>query len=142
DLETQKKVAKGLAAKLREGLSSGNYARGAGHATDNLAACNLCVQARYHLSQRTEESIRKAVDFFERATAEDAQYAPAYSGLADAYALLAHYGATAPAGAWTKAASNAAWAVLMNENSAEAHTSFAHVKATQDWDWTTAEHEF
>src|SRR5262249_36544484 len=41
-----------------------------------------------------------------------------------------------------KAASHAAWAVLQDERSAEAHTSLAHVKSTQDWDWTTAETEF
>jgi tetratricopeptide (TPR) repeat protein len=73
---------------------------------------------------------------------EDAQYAQAYSGLADAYGLLGHYGALSPAEVWTKTASNAAWAVLQDENSAEAHTSLAHVKATQDWDWLGAEREF
>jgi serine/threonine-protein kinase len=73
---------------------------------------------------------------------EDAQYAQAYSGLADAYGLLGHYGALSPAEVWTKAASNAAWAVLQDENSAEAHTSLAHVKGTQDWDWLGAEREF
>ena len=142
DIRMQKEVANGIANRIREGLTSGTHPRTSGVTAGNLAACNLCVQARYHLSQRTEDSLRKAADLFERATAEDAQYAPAYSGLADAWGLLAHYGAVAPASAWTKAASNAAWAVLMNDNSAEAHTSFAHVKATQDWDWTTAEREY
>jgi len=100
------------------------------------------VQGRYHVNQRTEEGLRKAVDFFEKAIVENAQYAQAYSGLADAYGLLGHYGALAPAEVWTKAASNAAWAVLQDENSAEAHTSLAHVKSTQDWDWLGAEKEF
>jgi serine/threonine-protein kinase len=94
------------------------------------------------LNQRTEEGLRKAVEFFEKATVEDGQYAQAYSGLADAYGLLGHYGVLAPAEVWTKAASNAAWAVLQDETSAEAHTSLAHVKATQDWDWLGAEREF
>jgi serine/threonine-protein kinase len=30
----------------------------------------------------------------------------------------------------------------MDENSAEAHTSHAHVKAAQEWEWSDAEHEF
>src|SRR5204862_5115448 len=100
------------------------------------------VQGRYHLSQRTEEGLRRAVDFFDRAIAEDANYAQAYSGLSDAYGLLGHYGVLAPAEVWTKTASNSAWAVLQDENSVEAHTSLAHVKATQDWDWLGAEREF
>jgi serine/threonine-protein kinase len=94
------------------------------------------------LNQRTEEGLRKAVEFFERAIVEDADHAQSYSGLADAYSLLGHYGALPPAEVWTKAASNAAWAVLKDEYSAEAHTSLAHVKGTQDWDWVGAEREF
>src|SRR5579871_499183 len=85
---------------------------------------------------------RRLLELFEKAAAEDPQHAQAYAGLADAYGLLAHYGVLAPAEVWTKAASNAAWAVLLDENSADAHTSFAHVKSTQDWDWAGSEREF
>ena len=110
--------------------------------TVNLAAYNLYLQGRYHLSQRTEEGLRKAVDFFEKSVAEDAEYGRAYSGLSDAYALLAHYGVLGPADVWTKVASTAASAVMLDGSSAEAHTSLAHAKATQDWDWQGAEQGF
>ena len=53
---------------------------------------DLCLQGRYHLNQRTEEGLRKALDFFEHALGEDANYSLAHSGLADACGLLAHYG--------------------------------------------------
>lgn len=110
--------------------------------TENLAAHNMYLQGRYHLNQRTEQGLRRAMEFFGKAIAEDARLAPAYAGLADAHNLLAHYGVLAPADVWTKAASNAAQAVMLDENSTEAHTSLAHVKATQDWDWEGAEREF
>jgi len=110
--------------------------------TENLAAHNLYLQGRYHLNQRTEEALRKAVDFFEKAIVEDAQYALAYSGLSDAYGLLGHYGVLGPADVWTKTTSSAASAVMLDGSSVEAHTSLAHVRATQDWDWTGAEREF
>ena len=71
---------------------------------ENLAAHNLYLQGRYHLNQRTEEGLRKALDFFEKALVEDAEYALAHAGLADAYGLLAHYGVFGPAEVWTKAA--------------------------------------
>jgi TolB-like protein/tetratricopeptide (TPR) repeat protein len=108
----------------------------------SVSAYNLYLQGRYHCSQRTDAGLRKALEFFEKAISEDAQYAAAYSGLADAYSLLSHYGVLPPAEVWTKAASNAAWAVLLDDELAEAHTSLAHVKATQDWDWHSAEHEY
>jgi len=109
---------------------------------ENLAARNLYMQGRYHLNQRTEEGLQKAVEFFEKAVSEDAQFALAHSGLADAYGLLAHYGVLGPADVWAKAASSAASAVMLDGHSAEAHTSLAHVRATQDWDWAGAEREY
>ena len=102
----------------------------------------LYLQGRYHLNQRTEEGLQKAVEFFEKAIIEDTQFSLAHSGLADAYGLLAHYGVLGPADVWAKAASSAASAVMLDGNSAEAHTSLAHVRATQDWDFSGAESEF
>lgn len=138
----QEEVARIVAERLNCELIGGTQYGSVRHRTENLAAYNLYVQGRYHLNQRTEESLGKAVEFFEKAIVEDAQYAQAYSGLSDAYGLLGHYGVLAPAEVWTKTASNAAWAVLQDENSAEAHTSLAHVKSTQDWDWLGGEREF
>ena len=141
-LVVQEEVARNVADVLKNELAPGAHARSARRPTENLAAYNLYVQGRYHLNQRTEEGLRRAAEFFEKAIVESEQYAQAYSGLADAYSLLAHYGVSAPHEVWTKSASNAAWAVLQDENSAEAHTSLAHVKATQDWDWLGAEREY
>ena len=117
-------------------------ARPAPRQSDNLAARNLYLQGRYHLNQRTEEGLHRAVDFFEKAIIEDTQFSLAHSGLADAYGLLAHYGVLGPADVWAKATSCAAAAVMLDGHSAEAHTSLAHVRATQDWDFTSAEQLF
>ena len=138
----QEEVARSVLEKLQTELSGGGQTRAGRRPTENLAAYNLYLQGRHRLNQRTEEGMRKALELFEKATAEDPQHAQAYAGLADAYGLLGHYGALSPAEVWTKAASNAAWAVLLDEDSAEAHTSLAHVKSTQDWDWHGAEREF
>jgi serine/threonine-protein kinase len=138
----QEEVARVVADQVRIHMAHGTANPRARRPTGNLAAHNLYVQGRFHLNQRTEEGLRKAVEFFEKAIVEDAEYALAYSGLADAYSLLGHYGVLPPAEVWTKAASNAAWAVLRDEHSAEARTSLAHVKGTQDWDWFGAESEF
>jgi TolB-like protein len=140
--ETQERVAMAVAARLRAELVDLSTTTGHRPGTANLAAYNLYLQGRYHLSQRTEEGLRKAVDFFEKSLAEDARYGLAHSGLSDAYALLAHYGVLGPADVWTKVASTAASAVMLDGNSAEAHTSLAHAKATQDWDWQGAEQGF
>ena len=117
--------------------------RGARRPAENLAARNLYLQGRYHLNQRTDEGLHKALDFFEKAIVEDAQFALAHSGLADAHSLLAHYGVPrAVAGVGEGGVERRGVAVMLDGNCAEAHTSLAHVKATQDWDWHGAEREF
>ena len=138
----QDAVADAVVRKLEPRLLDAGQRRGSRRAAENLAARNLYVQGRYHLSQRTDEGLHKALEFFEKAIVEDPQFAPAHSGLADAHGLMAHYGVRQPAVAWARAASSAASAVMLDGNSAEAHTSLAHMKATQDWDWHAAAREF
>ncbi len=138
----QEHIAERIAARLSPELFDATGPAGSARPSDNLASRNLWIQGRYHLNQRTEESLHKAVDFFEKAIVEDTQSSLAHSGLADAYGLLAHYGVLGPADVWAKAASNAASAVMLDGHSAEAHTSLAHVRATQDWDWAGAESAF
>jgi serine/threonine-protein kinase len=141
-LDTQDAIATAIIEKLQPDRLEHGETRWGQRPIENLAAHNLYLQGRYHLNQRTEEGLVKAVEFFEKAIVEDPQYAAAHSGLSDAYGLLAHYGVLGPADVWTKAASSAAAAVMLDGNSAEARTSLAHVKSTQDWDWRAAEREF
>ncbi|HUQ86775.1 MAG TPA: tetratricopeptide repeat protein [Vicinamibacterales bacterium] len=140
-LSGQEAIAKLVADKVAPEVDA-EGAPGARRQSDNLAARNLYLQGRYHLNQRTEDSLHKAVEFFEKAIIEDTQFSLAHSGLADAHGLLAHYGVLGPADVWARAASSAASAVMLDGHSAEAHTSLAHVRATQDWDFASAEHLF
>jgi serine/threonine-protein kinase len=141
-LAAQERIASIIVSKLQPVLADSDQLVAGRHSTDNLAARNLYLQGRYHVNQRTEEGLLKAVEFFEKAIVEDAQFSLAHSGLADAYGLLTHYGVMGPADVWARAASSAASAVTLDGHSAEAHTSLAHVRATQDWDWAGAEREF
>jgi TolB-like protein len=141
-IAAQESIAQTIGEKLASMLLDAEHKISARQASENLAARNLYLQGRYHLDQRTEEGLQKAVEFFEKALVEDAQFSLAHSGLADAYGLLAHYGVLGPADVWAKTASSAASAVILDGHSAEAHTSLAHVRATQDWDWLDAQREF
>jgi TolB-like protein/Flp pilus assembly protein TadD len=110
--------------------------------TNNQDAQKHYLQGRYQLEQRTEHGLHRAHEFFMRAIEEDPRMAVAYAGLSDTYNLLAHYGVVAPGAVWTKAAATATRAVLLDDQSSEAHTSLGHLRATQDWDWCGAECEF
>jgi len=140
----QEEIAGRVAEVIRTGVGERRKSQTAGPlgGTPNLAAQKLYLQGRYHLEQRTEHGLNRALEFFLRAVEEDPRMSVAYAGLSDTYNLLAHYGVIAPSEAWTKAAINATQAVLLDDQSSEAHTSLGHLRATQDWDFAGAENEF
>jgi serine/threonine-protein kinase len=112
------------------------------HGTENLTARNLCLQGHYQLELRTDDALELAAKWFERAIIEDPQYSLAHSGLSDAYCLLANYGVRPAAPLLNMALANAATAVMLDVDSAPAHTSLAHAKAAAHWDYLGAETEF
>ena len=136
----QDSVADAVVARFHESLMSSRAARQP--QTENLTARNLCKQGLYHLEQRTDESLERAAELFERAVVEDAQYSLAHSGLSDAYSMLGSYGLRPSTLMVNMAMSSAATAVMLDGDSAEARTSLAQAKARAHWNWLDAELEF
>jgi serine/threonine protein kinase/Tfp pilus assembly protein PilF len=110
--------------------------------TQDLDAYRLYLKGRYFLNKRTEESLRKAVQYFEQAIKKDPGYALAYVGLADSHILLAEYSHLPPKDAFSRAKAAVVKALEIEETLAEAHTSLAFIRTLGDWDWTGAEKEF
>jgi TolB-like protein/DNA-binding winged helix-turn-helix (wHTH) protein/tetratricopeptide (TPR) repeat protein len=82
------------------------------------------LKGRFLEEQRTEHSVRKAIEYFQRAISLQADYASAYSGLADCYMLLPLYDPTTSAVPYRANAFEAAKkAVDLDGNNAEAHLS-------------------
>ncbi|MBV8051435.1 MAG: protein kinase [Acidobacteriaceae bacterium] len=97
------------------------------------------LKGRYHLNQGTENQLRLAKSYFEQAIQDDANYAPAYAGLADYYWLTNEL---PPQVAIPKEKEYAQKAISLDENLADAHATFAAVKYYGDWDWAGADEEF
>jgi TolB-like protein/Flp pilus assembly protein TadD len=100
------------------------------------------LRGRYFWNQRTEEGFRKAILEFERALARDERFAPAWSGLADAHALMSNYGMAAPRDAMPRAREAAQKAIALETDLAEGHASLGLVLANFDWDFPGAERAF
>ena len=77
-----------------------------------------------------------------RALELDANYALAWSGLADAYSLTGIFGMIAPEDAGPQAREAAERAIACAPNLAESHASLALVRFLFDWDFPAAEREF
>jgi len=141
-LEVQEEIAKHISENLRLTLTTEEQKQLARHYTENAEAYQLYLKGRYHWNKRTEEDLRKAIEFFEQAIKIDSEYALAYSGLADAYISFDFHGLLPPWETMPKATAAARRAIRLDSNSAEAHTSLASVKLIYDRDWAVAEKEF
>jgi len=110
--------------------------------TDNLKAYNLYLKGRYAWNQRTQEAIAEGIRWFEQAIAEDPDYALAYTGLSDSYALLIDYRGAPVAEGMRRAEAEARHALALDESLAEAHTSLGWVTFIYKWEWAEADREF
>jgi serine/threonine protein kinase/tetratricopeptide (TPR) repeat protein len=110
--------------------------------TANLKAYQLYLKGRYSWNRRTPAAIAEGIRYFEAATAEDAGYALAYTGLADSYALQLDYRGAPVREGFERARAEAQHALALDETLAEAHTSLAWVTFIYDWDWPLAGQHF
>jgi serine/threonine-protein kinase len=110
--------------------------------TANLRAYHLYLKGRYWWNRRTQAAIAEGIKYFEQAIAEDAQYALAYTGLADSYALQVDYRGLPVREGMERARAMARKALELDDSLAEAHTSLAWVHFIYDWDWPAASGEF
>jgi serine/threonine-protein kinase len=141
-LAVQDDISREITEKLRWHLSGEDKQRLTKRYTDNTEAYQAYLAGRYHWNKRTEEGLKKGIDSFKQALAKDPNYALAYAGLADCYALLGDYGYLRPSEAYPQAKAAAKRAVELDDTLAEAHTSLAFVMVQYDWDWRGAEREF
>lgn len=138
----QEEIASAIVDALRVRLETEAASPLVRPSTADVNAYNLYLKGRYYWNRRSPAGMEKSIEYFRLAIQKDPQYALAHAGLADAYSLLANYGAAVPLEAREAAKQAALNAVAIDNSLAEAHCSLAHVRATYDWDWDGAEHEF
>jgi len=139
----QQEISQQISEKLRVRLTGEDRTRLAKRGTTNPEAYQLYLQGRYAFNRRGAESLKRAIQYFEQATALDPNYAQAYVGLADAYHVISGYwGGLPPKESFPKAKTAALKALELDDKLAEAHTALAAVKLGYEWDWAGAEREF
>ena len=143
-LALQKKVASAIAQQIRIELTPREQAVLKNAKVVNPEAYEAYLKGRYFWNKRTADGLKRAVDYFDQAIEKDPNYAQAYAGLADSYALLGdwEYGVLAPSEAYPKAKAAAIKALELDNALGEAHTSLAFSLDVFDWDWESAEKEF
>jgi DNA-binding winged helix-turn-helix (wHTH) protein/TolB-like protein/tetratricopeptide (TPR) repeat protein len=140
--ELEDTVAQEVARTFAKGIAPISIQRAMGPSTTSAEAYEDYMKGRFFWSKRTAESLTKAVQFFQKAIAEDPRYAQAYAGMADSYALLGFYDFVPPAESYPKAEQAVMRALALDDGLAEAHASLLNIKTDYDWDWIGAEREF
>ena len=138
-LQTQREIAREIVDKLRLKVS-GQEQGLAKHYTESNEAYQLYLKGRFQWHKRTNEALKKSIDYFNQAIERDPSFGLAYAGLADCYVVPAYM--LPPGEKIPKAKVAAMKALEIDDTLAEAHTSLARAMTTYDWDWRGAEREF
>jgi TolB-like protein/DNA-binding winged helix-turn-helix (wHTH) protein/Flp pilus assembly protein TadD len=143
-LALQNQVARAIAQNIRVSLNPQEDAALKSNKVVNPEAYVSYLKGRYFWNKRTADGLKAAVAYFKQAVGEDPNYAQAYSGLADTYALLGdwQYAVMTPKEALPKAKAAAVKALELDNGLGEAHNSLAFCLDGFDWDFESAEKEF
>jgi serine/threonine protein kinase/Tfp pilus assembly protein PilF len=110
--------------------------------TDNIEAYHLYLKGRYYWNQRVAGSIRRAMEFFQQALAQDPDYAPAWAGIADCFIVPGYYHAAPPVEVYPKGREAAKRALELDPQVAEAHASLGALAALYEYEWAKSESHF
>jgi tetratricopeptide (TPR) repeat protein len=105
----------------------------------NPEAYDAVLRGRQIIGRRTEESMRRGIEYFRRAIELDPLYAPAYAALATAYDLMGFFAMTAPADCFPRARVAATRAIELDPTWAPSYAALAYVACYHDWDLRKAE---
>ncbi len=138
----QGELSRAISEQLQVKLSGEEEKRLTRNYTENSEAYTLYLKGRYYWNKRTEDGLKKSIDYFNQAIEKDPNYALAYAGLADGYSLLVGNYFMSPVDGFPKAKVAALRALQLDNELAEAHTSLAIILEGYEWDWTGSEREY
>jgi TolB-like protein/DNA-binding winged helix-turn-helix (wHTH) protein len=109
--------------------------------TFNLESYDKYLLGLHELGEDTQETVNKAIQYFQEGIARDPKDARLYSALASAYnAATTYY--SSPAEVMPRAKEAALQAVAIDPNLGSAHVRLGYVRLFYDWDWSAAEREY
>lgn len=132
--ELSREIASRLKLEMRAGAFRERHV--------DTEAHDLYLKGRYLWNQRGQDSLRKSVEYFERAIAREPEYALAYAGLADSYSVWVANAYPVAQDLVPKARAAAGKAIELDPTLADPHAALGLVLSTYGWDWKGAEMEF
>jgi serine/threonine protein kinase/tetratricopeptide (TPR) repeat protein len=137
----QEDIAREITEKLRLRLTGDEQRSLTRRYTENVEAYQLYLKCRYHWNKGTGDGLKKSLQFCQQAIEMDPNYAPAYFGMADSYALLGWIGYP-PTEFMPKAKAQLAKALEIDDTLAQAHYLSGIIALYFDFDPATAKRQF
>jgi hypothetical protein len=110
--------------------------------TDNTEAYEFYLKGIYHSNKYMPEGWTQAIEYFDKATRKETEYAAAFAGKANCQHYLYYYAVRSPDEIVDEWRATTARALELDERVAEAHLSLAQYYFYRERDWERAEREF
>jgi len=137
----EEELARDISQKLRLRLTGRQQQRLTKRFTDDTKAYELYVKGRENWNKRTAADLAAAIRYFQQAIDRDPNYALAYAGLADSYAVLPDYADVSAVDVARKAKAAATKALEIDDQLGEAHATLGTL-SDYDWEWSAAEKQY
>jgi DNA-binding winged helix-turn-helix (wHTH) protein/TolB-like protein/tetratricopeptide (TPR) repeat protein len=123
-------------------LTSEEQKRLTDHYTRNIEAYQFYLQGHYFMEKRSLEGLRRSLDYYQQAINIDANYAPAYAGIAYSYYLLVAIKGLTPEEGYPPGKKAALKALELDHALAEGYAALARFKDAYDHDVLGAGEDF
>ncbi|HWW62117.1 MAG TPA: tetratricopeptide repeat protein, partial [Thermoanaerobaculia bacterium] len=135
----QDEIATKISDQLKLRLTMNERQRLVRRPTLRTEAYEPYLKGRYHLNKRSTEDVQRAVQQFEQAIEIDENYAQAWSGLADCYALLSSRALLPPDVGYARVESAARRAIELDPDLGEPYAALGFHEMFYRWNWAEAE---
>jgi TolB-like protein/DNA-binding winged helix-turn-helix (wHTH) protein/Flp pilus assembly protein TadD len=136
-LTLQSEVAQAIAREVQTTITPQEQTRLATARPVNPDAYVLYLKGRYEWNKRTEEGLKRSLEYFQQAINLDSTYALAHSGVADSYSALGDSSFLPGTEVYPKSRAAALRAFELDKNLAETQASLAQV-SLHNFDWADA----
>ena len=138
----QTKIAESIAAELKAVMSPEEKQRIEKTPATALAVYEEYLKARSYWNDFSRESLKKALEFLNRAVEKDPDWAPLYAGLTHVWMGIQQMGYEPPSVAAPKIFENLNKALELDPDLAELHYFNAFIAHLMEWNWEKSEKEF
>lgn len=138
----QDEISLAIVDKLKVKLLGAEKAKLIKRYTGDPEAYNFYLKGRYFYNKRTEEDMKRSIEYFERALEKDPKFALPYAGLAETYATFGFYHWWPYEEARSKAKEFALKGLEVDDSVGETHGAYANYILWYEWQWAEAEKEY